>query len=158
MWFSAFWSVVKWFFKKKLRDRLVLLGGNLEALHKVVPPATLTPLFGGTNTEPQEAWLERREAEEREKQGMIGGFMFPLRVDDPTGEKRRSGEVHPAPASSSTSAPATDTSPPLGASTTVEEEAAATVNLGGGGEGEGGAGSGVFVIGGEDTDTPKVEI
>jgi hypothetical protein len=88
MWFSAFWGAVKWFFKKKLRDRLVLCGKDLAALHQSVPPASLPPQYGGTLDEAPGAWLEKRAAEEAAT-GMAGGFALPLRLDDPTGERRR---------------------------------------------------------------------
>ena len=88
-WFSWFWGVIKFFFKKKLRDRLVLLGKDLTALHAVVPPAGLPEEYGGSLAEPPGAYLDRLEARVAAAGGMLGGFQLPLRMDDPTGAVRR---------------------------------------------------------------------
>jgi len=89
MWFSVFWAGIKYFFKKKLRDRLVLIGSDLATLHTVVPPSVLPAPFG-TLEETPTAWLDKMEEQEKSV-GVLGGFAFPLRVEDPTGEKRRAG-------------------------------------------------------------------
>lgn len=87
-WFSVFWAIVKLFIKAKLAKRLHLLGQNTAALHEVVDPANLPPEFGGTLDEPLTKFLDDMEAQEKAT-GMIGGFAFPLSVEDPTGAKRR---------------------------------------------------------------------
>ena len=66
----------------------MLLGTDLPRLHAIVPAAGLPPAFGGTNAEPQLAWLDRLEAEVAKAGGKLGGFQLPLRVDDPTGAAR----------------------------------------------------------------------
>lgn len=87
-WFNWFWSLVQIFIRKKLRDRLVLLGDDMSKLHAIVPPAKLPPAFGGTSTRSPGALIDALARVEREK-GSIGGFQLPLKVDDPTGAKRR---------------------------------------------------------------------
>ena len=87
-YFTAFWHAIKWVFRKKLRDRVVLLGNNFSRLHAAVPPEALPAEFQGTLQEAKSAWLDDRARDEAEK-GMIGGFALPLDVEDPTGERRR---------------------------------------------------------------------
>ena len=49
--FSIVWAVAKLFFKKKLTERVHLLGDDLTALHAAVPAGVLPPEFGGTLVE-----------------------------------------------------------------------------------------------------------
>jgi hypothetical protein len=44
--------------------------------------------FGGSRTIPRSAYLDELEKQEKDT-GYIGGFAFPLNVDDPTGLIRR---------------------------------------------------------------------
>jgi hypothetical protein len=87
-YFTLFWKLVSPFLPRKLTKRLHLLGGDLSALHAAVPPAGLPRDFGGTLDEPLTQFLDDMAAKEAAT-GMIGGFAFPLAVDDPTGEARR---------------------------------------------------------------------
>lgn len=91
-YFSMFWALVRPFLKAKLTSRLRLLGGDLAALHALVPPAALPPAFGGTLSdaaEPPDWLLADMRRREREGDGCIGGWALPLSVEDPTGEARR---------------------------------------------------------------------
>lgn len=105
-WFSWFWALIKFFFKKKLRDRLVLLGTDLARLHAVVPAASLPPAFGGTLIEAPGAFLDRLEAKVAAAGGMMGGFMLPLQVNDPTGAQRRAAAAAAGAAQPAAAAPA----------------------------------------------------
>jgi hypothetical protein len=87
-YFSFFWALVRPFLKAKLVKRLHLLGKDLDALHKVVPPAGLPRDFGGSSDEPLSLYLDNMERLEKER-GSIGGFAIPMSVDDPTGAVRR---------------------------------------------------------------------
>jgi hypothetical protein len=77
-WFNWFWGVVKYFFRSKLRDRLHVLGDDLEALHKLVPKENLPPELGGTLSTPQSAMLDAMEEIEK-RTGFLGGFAIPMR-------------------------------------------------------------------------------
>jgi hypothetical protein len=77
-WFSWFWGAVKFLLRKKLRDRLHVLGEDFAALHAAVPAANLPPEFGGTLATPQSAILDEMEAIEKAT-GMLGGFAIPMR-------------------------------------------------------------------------------
>jgi hypothetical protein len=87
-WFNWFWGLVKFFFRKKLRDRLVIVGNDASKLHAVVAADKLPPTFGGTADIPRGALIDALAALEQSA-GSIGGFALPLRQDDPTGSRRR---------------------------------------------------------------------
>jgi hypothetical protein len=99
-WFGWFWAIVRLFLKEKLRKRLHVLGTDFEALHRVVHPSVLPAEFGGTNADSPTKFLDELEAKEK-AQGKIGGFVLPLRTDDPCGLRRAeaaagsSGEAAP---------------------------------------------------------------
>jgi hypothetical protein len=80
--------MIKFFIRKKLRDRLVLVGSDAAKVHAAVPAARLPPSFAGTADVPRGALIDALEALEASR-GSVGGFALPLRVDDPTGSKRR---------------------------------------------------------------------
>jgi hypothetical protein len=106
-WFSFFWGLVKWAFRKKLRDRLRLLGTDLAALHRLVPASALPAHFGGTLQQEPFFWLDQLQAREAAGE-LIGGFALPLRTDDPTGSKRRAAAAageHLAPIALAEGAP-----------------------------------------------------
>jgi len=89
---------VRPFLHSKLVKRMALLGHNYAAaLHAEVPAAVLPPAFGGTCDEPFHRLLDAMEAREGSEEG-IGGFAFPLSVDDPTGAKRRAAKAAAADA------------------------------------------------------------
>lgn len=87
-WFNWFWGLVKWFFRKKLRDRLVIVGNDVAKLHAIVPADKLPAAFGGTADIPRGALIDSLAALEQSA-GSIGGFALPLRQDDPTGSRRK---------------------------------------------------------------------
>ena len=79
--FSIVWAVAKLFFKKKLTERVHLLGDDLAALHAAVPAGVLPPEFGGTLVEAPDAAIDRLAAAERGPAASLGGFRLPLSVD-----------------------------------------------------------------------------
>ena len=79
--FSIVWAVAKLFFKKKLTERVHLLGDDLTALHAAVPAGVLPPEFGGTLVEAPDAAIDRLAAAERGPAASLGGFRLPLSVD-----------------------------------------------------------------------------
>lgn len=76
------WAVAKHFFKRKLTDRVHMLGSDLAALHALVPADVLPPDFGlgGTLAEREGAAIDRFVEAERTS-GSIGGFRVPFKVD-----------------------------------------------------------------------------
>jgi len=94
-YFSIFWMLVKPFLKAKLTKRLHLLGDDLPALHKLVDKKGLPADFGGDLPFDLSSFLD--EMEKREAGG-IGGFAFPMSVEDPTGEKKRAAAAAAAAA------------------------------------------------------------
>ena len=92
------------FLHSKLVKRMALLGHNYAAaLHAEVPAAVLPPAFGGTCDEPFHRLLDAMEAREGSEEG-IGGFAFPLSVDDPTGATRRAAKAAAAAADAAAAA------------------------------------------------------
>jgi hypothetical protein len=79
---AVVWAVAKVFFKRKLTDRVHMLGSDLAALHALVPAAVLPPDFGlgGTLVEREGAAIDRFVEAERTR-GSIGGFRVPFKVD-----------------------------------------------------------------------------
>ena len=65
-----------------------LLGHDVKALHAFVDPAGLPADFGGALPYDLSGLLD--ELEKREHLG-IGGFAFPLSMDDPMGENKLRG-------------------------------------------------------------------
>ena len=91
-WFNWFWTLVKFFFRKKLRDRLVLLGDDVQKLHTIIPANKLPAAFGGTAVRSPSVLIDSLVKVEREK-GQIGGFALPLQMNDPTGSIRRAAAI-----------------------------------------------------------------
>jgi hypothetical protein len=79
---AVVWAVAKHFFKRKLTDRVHMLGSDLAALHALVPADVLPPDFGlgGTLAEREGAAIDRFVEAERTA-GSIGGFRVPFKVD-----------------------------------------------------------------------------
>jgi CRAL/TRIO domain len=92
-YFSFFWAVVKPFLKKKLRDRLMMVG-DVKGLEEFIPLSEIPVEFGGELDYAFDGFLDEMEKLEKST-GMIGGFALPLSVDDPTGEKRRAAGILP---------------------------------------------------------------
>ncbi len=70
-----------------------MFGDDLEKLNEFVPVEKLPSAFGGARSFPQSQFLDEMEQKEREI-GVIGGFVFPLSVDDPTGEARKTARAN----------------------------------------------------------------
>lgn len=90
-WFGWFWGLVKYFLRKKLRDRLHVLGDDFAALHAAVPPEFLPPELGGTLATPQSAMLDEMEAIEKAT-GKLGGFAIPMRAWKESGGERKKAD------------------------------------------------------------------
>lgn len=103
-YFSLVWKVAKLFFKKKIVDRVKMLGHDVSKLHELVDPAVLPPLFGGTLVEAEDAAIDRWVAKEK-RQGHVGGFAVPFSVDTPTGKSADFPSIETGSAAAAASAP-----------------------------------------------------
>lgn len=65
---SVLWAIVRPFMTKKMRQRVCLMGSNLETLHELVDPKCLPTEFGGSLGGGQMDWLEEQIALEKQGQ------------------------------------------------------------------------------------------
>ena len=78
--FNIVWAVAKLFFKKKLVDRVHLLG-ETHLLHQYIRPEALPAEFGGTLVEAPDSIVEEIMTTLRAR-GSYGGFRVPFTVED----------------------------------------------------------------------------
>lgn len=84
-YFSMVWAVARLFFKKKITERVELLGNDTAALWRLVDPAAVPPsLIAGGTLPPGPSFIDRIVALEAQG-GTLGGFALPLNVDSPMG-------------------------------------------------------------------------